>query len=243
MGNGAIRSLFDDDDRARIAIILRNTITTMATTGRYSPSLKCCFLIIHISILISLLPGVRSFLPLKSSKIFPVFTVAKSSLDDDVTVIATGLTQNVTRAYSFKKPQQRRPHVNRRPRNYWTNVSNIEKEVDQFWRELGIQNKYVLIPNRAILSYYKRHDLESAIASQGGRESLQYVFSKETRILPGRWSDALMDYPHLFSNASALSNITSPWNIVIDEQRRRWEHKETRKEKGYWNLTIVFKKL
>lgn len=57
----------------------------------------------------------------------------------------------------------------RHPRNYWSNLNNLRKELIEFWQsiEVPIQiNENPPIPNETLLNY-DRHDLRHAIHSLG----------------------------------------------------------------------------
>jgi hypothetical protein len=149
--------------------------------------------------------------------------------------------RNSTVLLHQKSIQQRKPHKNRRPRGYWSNITNLELELEQFWKQRKIHHDFVLIPSESILYFYNRHDLRGAIASLGGREVIASIYPN-TRIMPGRWADAVAQYPQLIAADPQLSSRRTPWNTQSDDTPR-WEHSETRREKGYWNITSVFKEL
>ncbi|GKY91066.1 hypothetical protein MPSEU_000079400 [Mayamaea pseudoterrestris] len=178
------------------------------------------------------------------SRLFATFEHASLSADDIVAPFAALTARNLTIRLHHKPQQQRRPHTNRKPRGYWSNVSNLEHEVKEFWMERNLTFNFVLLPSESILYFYNRHDLRGAIASLGGREAIASGRPK-FRVLPGRWADAVEQYPQLLSSAPELMNRQTLWDVYKqpDDTKRRWEHSCARKEKGYWNITTVYKEL
>ena len=57
--------------------------------------------------------------------------------------------------HSFRRtPQTRRLTVSRRPKYYWQKIGNVEREIEDFWTNLGIQrNETLCIPNEALCKY------------------------------------------------------------------------------------------
>ena len=125
-----------------------------------------------------------------------------------------------------RKRQRRRKPRNRRPKYYWTNPDNLERELIQFWQVAGVKPSGILIPNETLLQFYNRHDLRAAIASQGGRtmiaEKILAPLKKQVRIMPGKWSQAWSDIPELQQLVElepSLSRHSSPYNSTRRDQQ------------------------
>ena len=186
-----------------------------------------------------------SFPPSNPRRSLSAVFASEFGRDDDEPRVqrSFGSGRNLTvSALSAKAPQQRRPHTNRRPRRYWANITNFQHELELFWLDRGLEHDGVLVPSESILYYYNRHDLRGAIASLGGRQSLA-AMSPKIRLLPGRWADAIEQYPELLVADPDLSKRQTPWNPQPEDSKMRWEHSSNRREKGYWNITNLFKEL
>jgi hypothetical protein len=114
-----------------------------------------------------------------------------------------------------RRRQTRRKPTNRRPKYYWTDLKNVERELREFWTsngdvtiaatvgdnididEYAYANEPPLIPNNQLLNHYQRHDLRAAIYAHGGRERLAASLGAGARIMPGRWTDAVQESPEL----------------------------------------------
>lgn len=158
-----------------------------------------------------------------------------------------------------KGPQKRRLPVNRRPKYYWSNLSNVEAELRQFWSiDCGIDLGSCLspnapkqsppslsqlppIPNNMLLFQYQRHDLRAAIATHGGRERLSQLLGGAP-ILPGRWKEALQQSP-------VLQQLVKQHPHVRQERPEPWTKKQptrdhsNKKPKGYWSLPVIIQEL
>jgi len=93
----------------------------------------------------------------------------------------------------------------RRPRNYWMDMRNVERELVEFWDAVGVAaddyatgggSKRPSIPSEALLNYFGRHDLRGAITAHGGRDSLSERLGS-LPIVPGRWADAVRWSPEV----------------------------------------------
>jgi hypothetical protein len=124
---------------------------------------------------------------------------------------------NNTAVTARRRRQTRRKPTNRRPKYYWTDLKNVERELREFWisSEVTIAatsgggdddngdhngdndaHEPPLIPNNQLLNHYQRHDLRAAIYAYGGRECLAASLGG-ARIMPGRWTDAVQESPEL----------------------------------------------
>ena len=102
--------------------------------------------------------------------------------------------------YTYQKPRQkRRPQTTltrpRKPRFFWHDELNIQKELSSFWDELNVPiNKYYPgqpppIPSEFLLNHFNRNDLRWGIAQFGGRENLSHALNG-AMIIPGKWREA-----------------------------------------------------
>jgi hypothetical protein len=161
-------------------------------------------------------------------------------------------------------PSKRQPQVRRKPKNrhapgYWQNITNVEIEFEQFWSNLGVNtSRPPTIPNEALLNHFERNDLRYVVVSHGGRASLSKKLGG-TRIMPGRWMEAVESSPELealLQNAShgLLSRTIPPLspqqkkehqvkNVLSATNRTRWNHSPLRRPKGYWSIETVLKEL
>lgn len=99
----------------------------------------------------------------------------------------------------------------RRPPGYWTEISNIETELREFWISVNVHvrdSDPPPIPNEALLNHFNRHDLRYGIYSHGGREIISEVLNG-ARIMPGKWSVAVQQSPE-------LKQLLSPGNPKSD---------------------------
>jgi len=102
-----------------------------------------------------------------------------------------------------RNPKRRRRPVNKKPKHYWRDKKNLERELRSFWiDDCGIdyddsptKKSTLVIPNETLLIYYGRHDLRGAITSNGGREAVSKLLGYRATIMPGRWSDAVKSCP------------------------------------------------
>jgi hypothetical protein len=161
-----------------------------------------------------------------------------------------------------KQSRTRKESPNRRPRHYWTQVSNVEFELRELWasKDVGIEPLYPPpIPNESLLNYWNRHDLRGAIATHGGRDFLSESLGGAL-IIPGKWTEAVQTLPvqQLLQRDGQLSSTVPPLSPqqlqqqqqpTFGEGRRneepsRWSHSSHRKPKGYWSsLTVVVKEM
>lgn len=157
----------------------------------------------------------------------------------------------------------RKKSVNRHPPGYWQNLTNVKRELFQFWIDRGVMslaNNHVplIIPSEGLLNYFKRHDLRYAVVLHGGRESLSRRLGG-ARIMPGKWSTAVRSSPELqelLRNAS-YAGLSPDLPPLSSQQRKdetvkkslsvrnetRWSHREGRKPKGYWTMEVVVQEL
>jgi hypothetical protein len=105
-----------------------------------------------------------------------------------------------------RRRQTRRKPTNRRPKYYGTDLKTVERELREFWTSngdatiaatVGDNIEPPLIPNNQLLNHYQRHDLRAAIYAHGGRERLAALLGPGSRIMPGRWTDAVQESPEL----------------------------------------------
>mmetsp|Transcript_29872 Transcript_29872/g.45815 ORF Transcript_29872/g.45815 Transcript_29872/m.45815 type:complete len:427 (-) Transcript_29872:1240-2520(-) len=157
-----------------------------------------------------------------------------------------------------RKRQARRKPVNRRPKYYWNNISNIEAELRAFWEYAEVKiapDEPPVIPNETLLNHFERYDLKNAIVIQGGREEMSQTLGG-ARIMPGKWADAVKYSPELQKLLKDTPGL-SPHRPPLSPQQRknankssgahdidhRWAHKEGRKPRGYWNKENVISEL
>lgn len=159
-----------------------------------------------------------------------------------------------------RQRQVRRKHVNRRPKYYWFNATNLRNELFNFWTQRGVQLKKSQIPpipSEVILLYYERHDLRAAIAKNGGRLSVSNML-RGAPIVPGRWQDAVEESPETRAliEADPILSLERPPSMpgmtvsnlagVKDSgnfTQVRWLHQSGRKPKGFWNLQTTVEEL
>jgi len=99
-----------------------------------------------------------------------------------------------------REQMRRRKSEKKRPKHYWSDVSNIERELRSFWEDdCGIDidaGRPPPIPNEMLLRSLDRHDLRGAIVRIGGRDALSEMLGKAP-IVPGPWRDAVRESPEL----------------------------------------------
>jgi hypothetical protein len=162
--------------------------------------------------------------------------------DDDGSLITT----------PRRRRQVRKQPIDRRPRYYWSESTNLRNELCRFWSRLGVDtnNTSPTIPNESLLVYCGRHDIRAAIVKNGGRQSLSLLLNNAS-IMPGRWKDAVatnVELQHLLHIDSKLSAERPPWMIsntgyIQSGHGQLWSHHEGRNEKGHWNLQKVIQEL
>jgi hypothetical protein len=153
---------------------------------------------------------------------------------------------------SQRQRQIRRKSIDRRPRHYWLDHSNLQKEIHQFWSNIGINtnSSSPTIPNESLLMYYERHDLRAAIVKNGGRESVSALLNGAP-IMPGRWKKAvssMVELQQLVQRDGKLSperppKINSTLQPTKSVDRKLWSHQNGRKKKGHWSLQTVIQEL
>jgi len=153
-----------------------------------------------------------------------------------------------------RKPQERKKPENRRPKYFWLDASNLEKELRSFWNDdCGVElakNEPPPIPNEILLMYYERHDLRGAIASNGGRLDVSEKLGGAA-IMPGNWRDAVSESKELRQLVGSDKNLSADYPPTgtaresprIRETSMRWSHHTGRKPKGYWSLRVVVQEL
>ena len=155
-------------------------------------------------------------------------------------------------------PQVRRKPQNRKPRNYWLDLRNIETDFHDFWTSIHVDHTISRpppIPNEALLNYYKRYDLRAAIVTHGGRRKLASDLGGSF-IIPGKWAAAVNTtyIQQAIENDPGLSLDSSPLspqqlkrgyvrdNVNIPELGKE-EIEQTqggrRREKGFWSSDVV----
>lgn len=121
------------------------------------------------------------------------------------------------------KGRRRRSKRNRKPRYYWSQRSNLEREFRSFWTDdCGIDVEMIgtakgdapppTIPNETLLMHFRRHDLRGAIVANGGREELAEMLGGAA-IMPGRWKDAVRDCWELrhLTESGHFSGLSADW--------------------------------
>lgn len=152
-------------------------------------------------------------------------------------------------------PQIREKPRFRKPKGYWLDISNIEKELRDQWKYVNVtveEQQPPPIPNETLLNYWKRHDLRSVIVQSGGRDYLAERLGGAF-IIPGKWSEAkknawvkqlLATDPNLDPDLPPLSpqqlkSIGRRASSSSSGNVERWAHQSTRKTRGYWSSEIV----
>jgi hypothetical protein len=159
-------------------------------------------------------------------------------------------------------PQVRQKPRNRKPKNYWSHLENVELELRDLWESMNVtldddgnNNQPPPIPNESLLNYWKRYDLRAAIVTHGGREVLAEALGGSA-VIPGRWAVAvntthvqqvLENDPGLSPDFSPLSPQQLKKGVERDfsslkednRQEKRRSKKSSRKEKGYWSSDII----
>lgn len=153
-----------------------------------------------------------------------------------------------------RKRQARRKPVQRRPKYYWSDPSNLRSELCEFWKNCGVETVGPTIPNEVLLMHYERHDLRAAIAKNGGRNSVSELLGGAP-IMPGRWNKAvahsreLQQLLRVDASLTAdrpprccihVSSTTVEPNAAND---KNWSHHGGRNPKGYWSLQTVIQEL
>jgi hypothetical protein len=146
-----------------------------------------------------------------------------------------------------RTPQIREKPSFRKPKGYWLDISNIEKELRDQWKYVNVtveEQQPPPIPNETLLNYWKRHDLRSVIVQSGGRDYLAEDLGGAF-IIPGKWSEAkknawvkqlLAADPNLDPDLPPLS----PQQLKSKGRKvSSWAHQSTRKTRGYWSSEIV----
>lgn len=93
---------------------------------------------------------------------------------------------------------QRRPNRRpRKPRNYWSDIENLRREILQFWIvdanvSLNIDEP-LPVPSETLLTHFQRFDLRNGINVHGGRSSIveRLGGSERATLVPGKWSEAV----------------------------------------------------
>jgi hypothetical protein len=151
-------------------------------------------------------------LPLKHSLCFHVSTSSSHPIQSLRSNEATaGAVPFVTSAsepeplLQNQKRQRRSPSTSfkfstaRKPRSYWKDISNVERELRTFWSQLSVnisESEPPPIPNESLLRRTERHNIRGAIVSHGGRELLSAQLGG-ARIIPGKWAEAVATSPEL----------------------------------------------
>ena len=163
-------------------------------------SLRCCLLVfVWLSTWLAL--RVKSFLPQRQNSIHPVIIRRLGvirryvkAVDNEFDESPTNTIPSPPAVVAPRIPQIRPKHgKNRRPKNYWLSVKNVDKELRQLWASQNItiqRHEPPPIPNESLLNYWKRHDLRAAIVTHNGREELAELLGGSF-IIPGRWKDAV----------------------------------------------------
>jgi hypothetical protein len=153
--------------------------------------------------------------------------------------------------YQPRRPQVRQKPKNRRPKYYWSDLKNVEREFRELWASHNIEidhNQPPPIPNESLLNHWKRHDLRASIVVHNGREELADALGG-SMIIPGRWKEAVHTpiVQRLIELDSALdANVPplSPQQVREGKVRGAMKMKTTtRKESGYWNSQRVIREL
>jgi hypothetical protein len=181
-----------------------------------------------------------------------------SSINANLTTSKNAMIQSILSVTNETDIQQRRRQrrqfkAKRRPRNYWRDLSNVEQELRMQWNDCSVSipdDCPPPIPNEALLNYWKRHDLRSAIVAHGGREQLsKYLGGAE--IIPGKWVLATNTtvVQQLVAHDSNLDPEVPPLSpqqqMLKKEQRRRldkdsrWMHSDKRKPAKYWTKKVI----
>ena len=163
---------------------------------------------------------------------------------------------------SQRQRQTRRKAIDRKPRYFWFDPTNLRNELLQFWSKLGIATNHTspTIPNESLLVYYERHDIRAAIVKNGGRAAVSILLN-HAPIMPGRWKDAIASSIELqqllrSANETNLRADRPPWTnktaketslatsfLKSNNDTKLWTHHDGRNQKGHWNLQTVIQDL
>jgi hypothetical protein len=133
--------------------------------------------------------------------------------------------------YRHRHIQSRRKPVNRRPKYFWSNVTNLELELRGFWKSVQVtirDNEPVPIPNEALLNYCQRFDIKAAIVTHGGREDLSFLLGG-SRIMAGKWNKAVATSPELQQLLLQNSGLSPDLPPSSPQQKTKKETPKTTK--------------
>lgn len=245
---------------------------------RHWTTLQCFFLLAVI--MVQGLQVVESFLVAKTTTTCPldhVAVAADPSLSREArrctcrAIVTFSLSSSSSSAREEKRHstviprnrQLRRKPTDRRPKYYWLDPANLKQELTEFWvQQAGVNLAHPdkpPIPNNVLLIHFRRHDLQAAIAKNGGRN----VVSEKLGGLPivaGRWQEAVEQSPEMAQLVQYHPNMTADRpppvctartppelqqfrNNTLNNSKQRWTHRNGRKPKGYWSLQRLVQEL
>lgn len=159
-----------------------------------------------------------------------------------------------------QRTRRRQSSEKRKPRNYWSNIANVEHEFRAFWLDLNVivpPRKPPTIPNQTLLVHLGRHDLRSVIMKYGGRDFLAEELGGAD-IMPGSWKVAVKETPELqqvfqqnphlglspdYPPPSPLQINGNLLQTIPTSPQQKWKHRQGRKPRDYWNLSVVVQEL
>ncbi|CAJ1936213.1 unnamed protein product [Cylindrotheca closterium] len=166
-------------------------------------------------------------------------------------------TSNTQQRSGFRPTQTRKNQRGRKPRGYWKNIENIEKEIRTQWISVNVNipsDQPPPIPNESLLNYWERNDLRYAIYQFGGREFLSAEMNGAF-LVPGKWKEASEiewvkeliqndknldpEIPPLSPQQAKLKKREDPMEATESRQRKRWIQRSERKKKGFWRSEEV----
>lgn len=162
---------------------------------------------------------------------------------------------NAAHPHMRRNPQARQKPRSRKPKGYWLDISNIEKELRDQWKRASVtvdERQPPPIPNETLLNYWKRNDLRSAIVQSGGRDSLSERLGGAF-LVPGKWCEATQNVwveQLIASDPNLDSELPPPSPQQLKRKgksvpassagdSKRWGHQSTRRDKGHWSSELV----
>jgi hypothetical protein len=155
---------------------------------------------------------------------------------------ANNNTDSSSPRYRNRQIQLRRKPMNRRPKYYWSNVTNLEMELRHFWKSVQVtirNNEPVPIPNEALLNYCQRFDIKAAIVTHGGREDLSFLLGG-SRIMAGKWNKAVATSPELQQLLRQNSGLSPDLPPSSPQQKTKKEPKTTTKDQKPSSYTPTY---
>ena len=201
----------------------------------------------------------RSIVSLLASNLLlaECFMIHSNVFHHHLTLWACKVSAKSRMASGFRRTQRRKFPAKRKPAGYWKDVGNIENEIRSLWESVTVNipsDEPPPIPNEALLNYWKRHDIRSAISQIGGRD----ILSEEMNgafVVPGKWKEAAKTVwvKKVIANDQNLDRGVPPpspqqaklrrsgdsMRTAKLQDRKRWIHQGSRRQKGFWSSEEV----